>query len=204
MAAFQAAPNVAQVEMRFTQQGQQVENVYHVDVPDLVTPAMFDTIAGVFALWFSATVVADVSTGLSLNSVIVRDLQVDGGIAIEHTTGLPVAGHDPQEQAPMNVTAAVKWVTGHAGRSFRGRTYHLGLTHEQYVNSTLTGAMVNVLHNDYTLLLTETIALGNPLCVLSRRHAKAVRAQAIHTPITGVIIDNTIDSQRRRLPGRGR
>jgi hypothetical protein len=39
--------------------------------------------------------------------------------------------------------------------------------------------------------------------VLSTVHAGAPRVPPILTPITGVAIDSTLDSQRRRLPHRG-
>jgi hypothetical protein len=202
--AFQAAPNIVKVEMRFSQQGQLVENVFHVRMTVAINPASLDVIAGVFATWWTTDMAPQVSTGLTLNSVLATDLSTDTGISIEHTTGLPASGTNPAAQPPMNVTVAIKWTTSSGGRSYRGRSYHLGLVNDQLANSTIIPAAVTMLHNQYLLLVTDVNSTGNPMVVLSRRHNKALRPTGVGTDIVSVLVDNTTDSQRRRLPGRGR
>jgi hypothetical protein len=202
-AVFVPVPLAAQVEMRFTQQGQKVENVFHVSTPLGPVPADYDTIGGLFASWFTATQASEVSNGLTLHSVIVRDMAVQNGLAVEHTTGLPASGLDASAQPPMNVTLAVKWVTGLSGRSFRGRTFHLGVVNTQFANSTANGALITSLHNTYNLLRTNLASAGFPLVVVSKFSNKLPRVAGLKTLITDNAIDSTMDSQRRRLPGRG-
>lgn len=203
MAAFIPAPATVRVEMRFTQQGQKVENVYNVLMTQEINVGNVQALAGVFASWWTTSMSDDVSTGLTLQSVVATDISVPDGLSIEHTEGLPASGLNASGQPPMNVTVAIKWITGLAGRSFRGRTYHLGIVNNQLANSTVNPSEVTTLHNLYQMLLTEVLTTTNHLAVVSKFHNKAPRDTAVVTPIIDVSVDDTTDSQRRRLPHRG-
>jgi hypothetical protein len=103
------------------------------------------------------------------------------------------------------VTIAVSWRTGITGRSFRGRTYHLGLSEAQYVGSTLEVTPAGLILTAYDALLTTINAIsGNQMGVLSRYADKAPRVNGLLTPISNVeFVDLVLDSQRRRLPLHG-
>jgi len=133
-----------------------------------------------------------------------RSLSEQNGIAIEYTAGMPLPGDNSSEMAPMNVTVAVKLVTGLRGRSFRGRIFVVGLTKTSMNGDTLTGDAVNNWKGIYESLLAEKIEAGDPgWCVVSRWQNLLPRAEGLATPIVSVEVDPTVDSQRRRLLGRG-
>jgi hypothetical protein len=162
------------------------------------------TIASTFKTWWSAHQVAQQPTSNQLIKIDVTDLSDQFAPGIEYVTGLPLAGANGVLAAPMNVTVAIKWLTGSRGRSFRGRTYHCQLRTDMYVGSTINPGDVTGLATNYAFLLSAVQTAGWQLAVTSYRHNNVARLTALTTFITGLSIDSTIDSQRRRLPGRGR
>lgn len=201
---FVPAENTVSVAMIFTQANQRIQNVYNVlydSAPDLAT---MNTLAEDFISWWTTYLQPVVTSNASLVAVDLTLLTTDEGLAITYGTGLPQAGGNTTGQtAPNNVTVAVKWSTILRGRSNRGRTFHIGLQSLQYDQSTLTVAAHGVLVAAYMALLTTINVTGRNLCVVSKYTGGAARPAAVRTPITTVSIDLALDSQRRRLPGRG-
>jgi len=125
---------------------------------------------------------------------------------------------------PNNVTFALSLKTANLGRSFHGRFYYAAL-HEDVLSSDrqhLTDVAAAGYQGALDSLRTSMAAITGdaltfpqdsfPLHVVSFFHGKdpvtgkpALRAAAVATPVTGVSYSDTIlDSQRRRLPGRGK
>jgi hypothetical protein len=52
-------------------------------------------------------------------------------------------------------------------------------------------------------LLTPEVIFAHNLCVLSRWLNKALRSEGVPYNVVDMTADNVVDSQRRRLPGRG-
>jgi hypothetical protein len=199
------APGIVRVEMHFTLHGQRVMNVYHLrDNNAPVADSDLHLYANTFKNWWLTVMRPAVSNQLTLTDVTAREL-VDGGIAVMETADLPAAGTRDKEAFPGNVTLAVHWGTGQMGRSFHGRTYHLGLPVDQAAFSTMLAPALATLISHYDDLRTglDSAFVAVDFGVLSTVHAGAPRVPPILTPITGVAIDSTLDSQRRRLPHRG-
>lgn len=207
--AFIPAVNTARVEMVFSQGAQIVENVYHVlnstgwDVPGLQLLGL------TFIDWWNDNLRTQSSDNLSLNNVKVRDMTTASSPAVEVATGLPLVGTSTVP-LPNSSTLAVKWITGLAGRSFRGRTYHLGLSQGTLVNpNQITAAFHTILQDAYDALVAAVIAGGAELVVASffsgvgSGGAPIPRSTAVLTPIISAAVNNVLDSQRRRLPERG-
>lgn len=197
--------------MQFIYQGQRCENVYYVEGSAPWTATTLNTLASVFATWWETELEPNVPESLTLDRVLARDMTVEAGPSIEYTTGLPASGDQSVEALPNNVTVAIKWTTGLAGRSFRGRTYHLGLADAGVAANALTPTAHTLLTAAYNQLLND-IVTEDPtwsLVVASFFHGVDVnhdpipRASAVLTPILTAVVDDIIDSQRRRLPGRG-
>lgn len=203
--AFIPVPDTVEVRMQYSYDGQQVENVFHVHQDGEWTVSQMQAIATVFVDLFDDELDTFAAATLTLNRVLVRDLTTSSGLAIEWTTGLPLSGLSPSPQLPNNVTAAVKWTTGLAGRSFRGRTYHLGLCENSVTANELVSTLPADLESAYATLITNIPAAvtGAALVVVSKYHLGAPRTTGITTDIIAVSVDPVVDSQRRRLPGRG-
>lgn len=193
-----------QVAMRYTQQGQQVENVFHCQLPAAPTETSMRTVAETFKTWWNTNMKPLVSGNVKLVEILVTDLTTVTGIGITYTEGLPIQGTNSGNDLPMNATVAVKWTTLLRGRSFRGRTYHVGLLIEQVDASILKPATVTSFTAAYVALITALNTALTGLVVASRRSANAWRALGVSTFVAYAVVEPTVDSQRRRLPGRGR
>lgn len=201
---FVPAENTVEVAMVYTQTNQRIQNVFNVlfdSAPDL---AALNTLGEDFLDWWTTNLKPLQTSNAVLQKIDLTLLTTAEGLAIEYTTGLPLAGGNTTGYAtPNNVTVAVKWSSILRGRSNRGRTYHIGLTDGLYLESSLSLVGQADLLAAYTALLTKINVTGRNLCVVSRVSGGAPRAAAVRTPISAVSIDLTLDSQRRRLPGRG-
>jgi hypothetical protein len=199
------APGIVRVEMHFTMHGQKCMNVYHLrDNNPPITDSDLHLYGNTFKNWWLDVMRPAVSRDLTLTDVTAREL-VEGGVATLETDLLPAAGTRDRDAFPGNVTLAVHWGTGLMGRSYHGRTYHLGLPTDQAANSIMLAPALATLLSHYDDLRTglDSAFVAVDFGVLSTVHLGAPRTTPILTPITGVAIDSALDSQRRRLPGRG-
>jgi len=106
---------------------------------------------------------------------------------------------------PGNVTVVTKFGTGLAGRSQRGRTYHIGLTDDQCVGDSLVAGMADTIRDawiDFAGEVHDSPAAAD-LVVVSYCHNNAWRAAAQVLNVTAFTTEDVLDSQRKRLSGRG-
>lgn len=98
---------------------------------------------------------------------------------------------------PGNVTAAISWRTGLAGRKYRGRFFHfapngLGIN----TNDTFGGSTLAAFTAVGNYLLSHALTAGLKVIVFHR-------ATNTYTPVNETIVDQLVDSQHRRLAARG-
>lgn len=107
--------------------------------------------------------------------------------------------------SPNNVTLCISFRTGLTGRSARGRNYWPGFLESDVNNNRVEFARANAIVGWYESLVgVNAVINGWTWCVISRRFNNAIRPAGVTFPITQVVlVDNIVDSQRRRLPGRG-
>lgn len=199
-------PGLIRVEMHFLLNGERTENVYHC-MNNLPNPGaeQLHLIANTFKNWWTTEVRPLTASNCILQEVTAREL-TPTGVAVLETDGLPSGGTVGGGNAlPGNITLAIHWGTGLRGRSYNGRTYHMGFNRDQ-VNGNVVDPTVGAnLLSAYNALRTalDNALVGVEFGVLSVQHNKEWRTPPILTPITGVAIDPNMDSQRRRLKGRG-
>lgn len=198
-------PNVAEATMTFLQDGQYVINKHAFVNTAGWDEGSLNNLGTAIVEWWDTNLKEMVANTVSLQAVEVVDLTEGSNLGITVQTGLPIFGTGTSPQMPNNVTLAIKKGTGLVGRSFRGRTYHIGLQEAQVVGNTVDSTVVANLRTRYDLL-REPLGVLIPvdLCVLSEETGGVPRTEGICTPVTGIGVDPVIDSQRRRLPGRGR
>lgn len=201
---FVPVPDVARVELVFQQQAQICENVFHVYDPAGWSTATLTALALDAKNKYNTTIRLGQCASTALVKILCRDLTDETSPGIEYAAGLPLTGGSADPGMPMNVTVAVKWLTGLRGRSYRGRSYHVGIPAAQCSLSTVVPASLAALVIDYDNWRTFPQGINQQMVVISTRHNKVARNPGVWTAITGVSIDGTLDSQRRRLPGRGR
>lgn len=190
-------PTAYQVEVRGLYFGQQIENVWHVIGADPFDPAMAADIAATFHTSY-AGILAALSQDLFIREIFVHNL--DGASSGEFTLAISPAeqGEVVQDGLPGNVAFCVSLRTALSGRSTRGRKYFAGLGEGDVVGNEYDGGRVATLLTGVSDLIDNLVTNGTPLAVFSRTIPALTQVQA------ATAVDNVVDSQRRRLTGRGR
>lgn len=203
--AYIPAMNTAKVELFFLSDGQIIENVFHVKGSEAFNPTGLTGVANVFQDWVESNYKICMSPAIALTSIKVTDLSSESGAVWEAVQDPPIAGTaQGGEILPLNVSVVIKWITAQRGRSFRGRTYVPGLDSSVVTGNHIDQVLRTAVISAASVLWTAVRNLTYDLAVVSYCNGKAWRTNAVVTPIVSWAVDTTIDSQRRRLPGRGR
>lgn len=202
---FVPAPSTVQVEMRYTWAGQEVENVTYWSSPALWTVGRANALAAIMISKWETNVQGLLAANLSLDEIYITDLSSDSGFAVSYTTGLPLTGEAGTASLPNNCSIALAFVTAKRGRSYRGRNYLLGLVEGQVTDNAVHSAFQDAWIAFFSAVEGDAAELTMIQVICSRIHDGEERAEADVTPVINrVFKDNTVDSQRRRLPSRGR
>jgi len=197
---------VAQIELRYTWDTEEVENIlYFLYSGSGIDAANLEDLTYRIYQWY-----VDDLMPLQSNLLVLREvygIQLAGPGSVTATTSPP--GNSPGlqtgEALPFNSTVAISFRTGLSGRSYRGRNYVLGLIESYQVASIMQPtplASFVAAYNDIPTFLTGPS--GWSWCVYSRYAGGLPRAEGLATVVTdAVAVNNVLDSQRRRLPGRG-
>jgi len=197
------ATGVAEAKMRFTYDGQKCENVYHVFYEGGWTESNMLTLGEAMKEWWVDTLQIVMPTTLQLDEITIEDLSPGSDAGVVYNAGLPIAGSNVNPQLPNHVTVALKKNTGMTGRHRRGRLYHLGIKEPDVTGNTVGASFVNGLLTAYNGLIAVIQALDMVWVLVSFFYQKSPRETALITPISSISCETTVDSQRRRLPGRG-
>jgi len=202
--AFQPAPNTMQMEIRCTSDGQNVEWVFHFEQATTPTAADCAALANIGDSWMGNDMLPILSDQVLYRETYVRSLNsASAPEAVDNTNGGEVGGLT-SPNLPNNVSWAVKFNTGLTGRSYRGRKYMFGLTESNVANSSILQTPADNYVTAFETLITAALGADFTMVVLSRVQGGVVLANAIGAPVLTVgYTDLVIDSQRRRLPGRG-
>lgn len=197
--------NTIKLEAVFINQGEYVENVHHFVQGNPPAVEDMQALAEAYVTFFNAYLKGTLHSACSLVAVKCTDLTAQNSPGIEYTTGLPIAGTGQWDPMPNSVTIAVKWITALRGRSYRGRTYHVALSEQQVQGNALTSGY----HTALTTAYGNLIYLVNGerdwfLAVATRVSGGVPRTQGEVHGVIAHTVDPVIDSQRRRLPGRGK
>jgi len=191
------------VEVFFSQDSQRMENVFHLVKSGAWSAADLEDACNAFQDWIDNDWNDAAVNDASFVGMKATDLSSETGATFEPTIAEPVPGNLDHPSVPTSVTVAISWKTALRGRSYRGRTYHVGFDFNWNDNSTISTTGLGLLHTCYTALQAHLASASLVLCVLSRRNAGALRAEGIGTPITSFSIDSNIDSQKTRLNQHG-
>lgn len=203
--AFQPAPGVARLETVYAIPGGIAENVFHIKTTDDWSAEFLESLCTTFEEWWRAEMKPIQSQDISLTTIKARDLTTEFASYFELPVTTDNDGDIASPVMPGNVTASIKWTTGLTGRSTRGRTYHIGLAESQCAGSEITSGQRTAMLAAYDALEGYLTAEepGWTMAVLSRVQNGATLPEAIAYEITGMALDVFLDSQRRRLSGRG-
>lgn len=200
---FIPAPLGVRVAMEFTKDGQTVVNVYHVSCTQPLITANLTAIGNAFLAWWVNELRTVQSSALVLARIVVTDVsQQEGQQAIVVPT-VSAAGAVAGTDAPNNVALVVTHRTAQIGRTRRGRTYLPGVPAASVAGSTYNTSAVAAILAAYGALAARLTPTSSFLVVASYQFNGQPREAAVLTAVTAFTANDVIDTQRRRVPGRG-
>lgn len=204
MAPYVPVENVMQANLRFTVDGQQCENVLNFEYPRGEFSTSASQVGNRIETVLWAQLRDFIAVGCEFREVYFVDLSTQDGPVQTYDITLNPLGAVNTEAVPNNVTFCVTHRTQSRGRSFRGRSYVVGLAEGNVLNSRLGPIAVAGIVAAFEDLRAAVQGDGLPMVVVSRVANGVPRTTGVATPITECVsVDNVVDSQRRRLPGRG-
>lgn len=207
MALFIPAPNTASVELIYNAGGFILENQFHVRKGSPFSFADLQGVRTVFNSWDAATWKDFRFVTANLIRIKTKALDTDTSPFEDYALSPARAGTKGGALQPLNCTFAIKLASASSGRSARGRIYAPTLSSADMATAygTVTTTYANNCVAAINTLIANLAAAGYTLCITSKRHNNAWRATAVNYDVTtAVAVDTNVDSQRRRLPGRGR
>lgn len=211
MATFVPVPNTAEFKLFYRYQAQQLMNTFYFTQDTPWTEAELATAANAAFDRWDTIVMPDLNEQLHLVECQVISLETATAPAstyIDTSDGHNASGIP----LPGNCAFCIKFLTANRGRSFRGRIYLPGLVQAgSDTPGQLTTGVADALKEAVEAAMAG-IALdtGAVHTVVSRysgvdANGKPIpRATGVATPVTAVAYtDVYIDSQRKRLQGRG-
>lgn len=201
---FQSVPGGIQCEILFRLAGQTVQNVLHFQGSPAVTMADLEGVAGLIDSWVQANYIGPLSGALTYTGLTLKALVNQFDWIYEFPIIPPIAGAGGAGVMPNEVALCMSLRTGLTGRSQRGRVFVPGLPTTAVVQNTVQTSFTTAMLTAWNALIPLATSAGFPWCVLSREAAGVVRPTGELFEITSVIlVDDIVDSQRRRKPGNG-
>lgn len=198
-------PNVIRVELRYDQDNQEVENTLFFETIGPATTADCENLALDVNGWWGAFVRPLQPTDVTLREVYARVMLNGEAPEGTSTDGLPDTGTKVGTALPNNVTHAISFRTGFSGRSRRGRNFIIGLVETDVTRNQVAAGVVTLWTAAYRELLPGAGNIPTAIWVVYSQYSnKVLRTTGLATPVNNVVFTNdVVDSQRRRLPGRG-
>lgn len=175
-------------------------NVLHFrnDIPSINTTQVTALLTALKA-WQAASWAPIASADWQTDFYEVRDLTTPDGAIWTDVETIPGTVNSPS--LPAQNTIAVSLRSGFAGRSRRGRLFHVGLPEDRVIGSRITVGHASELVTAYQALVTALSSTDWEWVVASFVSNKVPRATALLTPITDVILtDTVVDSMDSRKP----
>ena len=207
--AYVPVSNCAQVEMVALMAGQRTQNVLHYTQTGMAaynTAKLTALCNAIIALVNQTSVKALWPSTWQLIELRATDLTTQFSEAVTISAGLPITGTRPGSQLPNNCALCFTKRSTLRGRNFRGRFYFGPLVEADVTDNTVSGAVVtgiigNLLNG--LRVVTDANTVVHNLQIVSRWNNNVPRAAGLTTDVNNWTSDGIVDSQRRRLPGRG-
>lgn len=189
-------PNVASVTVKGRLFGQDVENVWYVLVGPTPEVFEFNAIAAAFESGYGAIMPA-LSQDLSITEIVVKDMNVAAGVETTLAITPAMTGGAATASMPGGTALCISLRTALGGRQFRGRKYFSGIPTSEVVENSFTSDFVDSILTGVSTLLTALVTVDHPIQVASPTYGTSSQV------IAAIATDLYVDSQRRRLTGRG-
>lgn len=201
--AFVPVDKGIEVAARFLLDGQRVQTSFWFQSIGIPNATNLEDAVSIITQWWDGIHV-HLSTALTITEIQGYDRTAQVRPSFVQTIFIDGNGDIVGDFAPSNVAMCVSLLTGYGHRSGRGRSYLMGIPDGEVIGNTFDPPFVNQIKQAYDNIIVTAISYNLTYVVASRYHDKEPRPLGVCVPITNTRIDPTVDSQRRRLPGRGR
>ena len=202
--AFVPVPETAKVAVVHSRAGETMVNVFYFRRAGSWGITELQQLANTVRNSWIAAPMSFLNQSVQFLRVEARGMRAQADIT---TTAIPasaVFGGNTNPPLPGNVAFCVTHVTGLTGRSNRGRTYFGGISQPQVSGDTLLQQTADSFVNALEALRQAADNEGWTHVVVSLYNNRQPRTTGVTIPVTGYrYADRTLDSQRRRLRGRG-
>lgn len=200
---FQPVPHTAEAVVRLSANAQLITLTFYGGIASGGDDqAGLDNLTDVMDVWADTELKAVLSEDVTYLGVSGRVLNFLNDFYSFNDTNTG-AGSLVSDTMPNNVCLAVKRSSAFTGRSARGRVYMplaVNQVDPNNPNTVFTGSVGNIVAalNEVRVAMS---GVGWSERIVSRYTAGAARAQGITFAVTGYsAVNNTVDTQRRRLP----
>lgn len=196
--------NTVQCELRYLWDGQQVENTLYFEYDHAPTVGEGSDLADALFDWWDANMKQWQVAAIALREIYLTDLSAADSWSFTRVSSPAEPGTRSGESMPNNTALCISFRTNQRGRAHRGRNYVMGVAEGDVSHNSFTTTYLAGVQAAYVALADVEAATGANWVVVSRFQGLLPRENGITTPITSVgYFDGVVDSQRRRLPGRG-
>lgn len=201
---FVGAPDTVRATLEFVWAGQIVAITISVKKPTGWDSTDYDDLNDALRSWWTSSLKGRMSDRAVLQKINILDLSSPTAPSIEYPVTPPEPGSVVIASVPNNTSLVTSFKTDLRGRSYRGRAYMVGIPISDTLNSvTATTTYATNMTLVWLALTAALTALSMQHVVVSRYTNNAPRLVADVTPITEYFTEVNLDSQRRRLAGRG-
>jgi len=202
--AFVPVPETLMAELRQELSGQQVENTLYFKKSGGWTENDAIILGQALAESWEATMAPVLSVQLQLNSVHLTDLSSQFSFATDFVPAASIQGAVGGDCSPNNCALCVSFRSAARGRSGRGRNYVPGLAESLVSLNQFDPTAALEIVSFYQGLTALAVDADAQWVVVSRFENGLPREEGLARVVrTVLLVDLVIDSQRRRLPGRG-
>lgn len=194
------APNTVRLVLSASQESSQRISVFHFRTTAAHVWTSSELAALCSAFWTAVGPAFKSATQVGVTFVSVSAIDMGNDPAQSGTFLIPAGnvGTVGGEALPASAAAVLSWRTTYTGRKYRGRTYLYGMGEAQTNGSLLTTSAVALATAIGSALLGFVNGTGTVVALSV--YSTVLNASNI---IQSFIVDNLVDSQRRRLLGRG-
>lgn len=203
--AFVPTNNCAKVDVVWTWRSQAAVNTLWFEGDANYSIADLTGLAQGVASWLANYLAPLLSSDLACN--LIRATAQEGTTApsVEYVPSPTIVGGDADNSVTNNTAFVVTFSTSERGRGGRGRNYIPGIPANELTGNSLGVSYATNLVSQYNDLNPEVTGVNNSRHVIVSFQANGL---ALPTGVKKEVIayryaDVFIDSQRRRLPGRG-
>lgn len=195
-----------EAEFRYLQSGQKTENRLFFEYVSDPSVSDMETLGAQLLDWWDDNLKPLQNTLTSLREIYITNLTTGFSPTVSIVPSTGNTGTLAGSVLPNNSTITISFRTEGRGRSSRGRNYAVGLVEPVLGvgGQTVLQSFADDLAAAYNVLTTPP-ATDWTWSIVSFYTNGVPRAEGLVIPVqSAVVVDLDLDSQRRRLPGRGK